>query len=177
MYREDIRELKSQKREANREILWEFVRIYLRMRLFFPHFQKERDNLVALVQTYFQADQNESEVLDSIRKYYGKREDHEGIDELLDDFDGRFEKIYQYCQDTFEDYEEVLFDYWDLFSLLELRLRSLMTGEMYEPGKEYRYRMIESPIRFPIFDEPYKQKMLELIPHLPEPEEPEEVDF
>ncbi len=171
MYQEDIRDIQNQKREAKRYILEDFFSIYLRMKWFFPHLEKERESLVSLVRRYFEMDENETEVLKEIQKYYGQRDCHDGIDELLDDFDERFEHIYQYCQDTFEDYESVLVEYGDFFSLLELRIRSLLTKTPYEPGIEYRHRMKERPIDFPIFDEAYKEKLLKLVPQLPEPVE------
>ena len=174
MYKEDIHDLYIQKREAKVTILKEFLSIYLRMRLFFPNLEKERDQLVALVQLYFETDQNESEVLKQIKKYYGEVEDHEGIDELLEEFDTRFENFYDYLEDAFEDYESVLVDYWDFLFVLEKRLTSYFKGEKYTLGEENRYRMVLGPIRFPLFDEKYKQKLLVQIPHLPEPEE---VDF
>lgn len=173
MYRQDVRDLKLQKLEANWYILLDFVSIYIRLRVGFPDFVKERDDLVELVQRYFAADKNESEVLDLITKCYGDREDHEGLDAILVDFDDMFDCIYDYCQLTFLDYEEFLEAYGDFFNLLALRIRKAITGEAYDPTDYERYRLKHRPIKFQLFDDSYKQKMLEMIPKLPEPVEEE----
>lgn len=167
MYKEDIRELKKQKREAMRDILFDFASIYFRMKLFFPNLKQERENLVVLVQQYVNADHNENEVLALIQRRFGNLDDHEDVDELLEEFDDRFENLYYFCQATFEDYETVLSDYWDYIALINMRLQSLLEGERYAPAEDTKYRMHHRKMNFSVFDEDYKKKMLEMIPQLP----------
>jgi len=71
MYSDDIKDLKRQKREANQNILFSFIRIYISLRTGFPGLIKERDDLVNMVSRYFESDRNESDVLRLINKCYG----------------------------------------------------------------------------------------------------------
>lgn len=171
MYREDIKDLYKQKREAKRFILRDFLFIYLKLRIWFPHLEQERHKLVELVQLYLDADQNETDALCLIGQCYGAVEDHEGVDELLTDFDEMFENLYGYCQRFFEDYEDVINYYGDFVDLLFLRIQSFLQNEPYEPGSSIRYRMVPEKITFPLFDKAYKEKVMMKIPALPVPEE------
>lgn len=171
MYRQDVLDLKFQKLEANLNILLDFIGIYAKLRIGFPNLVKERTDLVALVRRYFELDRNETEVLNLIKKCYGKVEDHEGVDEILEEFDSMFDSLYDYCQITFLDYEEFLEEYGDFFDLIALRLRCSFTGEKCDPEDYKRFRMKHRPIKFQTFDCEYKEKMLEMIPKLPEPVE------
>jgi len=101
MYSDDIKDLKKQKREAKLAIITDFIKIYFQLKIAFPSLVKEREDLVKLVGRYLDADENETEVLNKIGKIYGKREDHEGVDELLEEFDEMFENMYEHCQRTF----------------------------------------------------------------------------
>lgn len=173
MYSDDIKDLKKQKREAKLAIITDFIKIYFQLKIAFPSLVKEREDLVKLVGRYLDADENETEVLNKIGKIYGKREDHEGVDELLEEFDEMFENMYEHCQRTFLDYETFLEDYGDFFSLVVLRLECALKGTQIETTDYSRIRMIHYPIHFQVFDEAYKQKMLEFVPKLPEPVEEE----
>lgn len=173
MYKDDIRRLYFEKREANWYILRDFIKIYLSLRVGFPNLVEERENLVKLVQMYFDVDQNEKEVLSCIKQKYGKVKDHEGIDELLDTFDSMFEHLYDHIERTFLDYEEVMMDYGDFIDFIAYRINSIFSGKPLENGEDTRYRMKHFPIRFQLFDNSYKEKMLEYIPNLPEPIEEE----
>ncbi len=169
MYSDDIKDLKKQKREARLSILFDFIKIYFQLRVAFPNLVKEREDLVRLIEKYFAMDDNETEVLNKIKVIYGKREDHEGVDALLEEFDGMFENLYNHCQRTFLDYEDFLANYGDFFSLIELRIEQAFHGKQIEPEDYLRRGMIHYPINFQTFDEAYKKKMLEIVPRLPEP--------
>ncbi len=171
MYSDDIKDLKRQKREANQNILFSFIRIYISLRTGFPGLIKERDDLVNMVSRYFESDRNESDVLRLINKCYGNRDDHEGVDELLEEFDDMFEQLYDHCEKTFLDYEDFLEDYGDFLDLL---FRRIQNGGTDDTESYRRYKLVHRPIDFPTFDQQYKKKMLEKVAHLPEPVE---VDF
>ncbi len=174
MYRDDLRELRSQKRQAMFVILQEFINIYVKMRLFFPNLKEERKNLVQLVKLYMQTDANESEILGLIEKRFGKYEDHESVDEMLEEFDQLFLNLFQHCELTFDDYQSVIWEYGDFINLLSMRMQSFFQDKPYEPGRDIRHWMKHRPLSFPLFDNEYKEKMKIKIPHL---SEPEEVDF
>ena len=170
MYKDDVKDLKSQKRESNAKILYDFFSIYIRMKLFLPDLEVERLNLVKMVQMYFDCDSNETIVLKEIKRLYGSLDEHEGVDELLDDFDDMFDSIYKYCQDAFGDYETFLSEYGDFVALIYHRIKMIIRGN--DPDTEallrYRHWMNIKKVDFPIFDEDYKEKVLIMLPTLPD---------
>lgn len=167
MYRDNIKDLYKQKRESRKMILSEFLEIYLKLRLFFPQLVEERTALVNLVQMYFDADENECQVLKAINRRYGKLDDHEGVDELLDDFDDMYDNLFEYCQDAFVDYGQFLEMYGDFFGLLFHKLNTFITGDNYDSTLQYTHWMKMRKLDFPVFDEAYKQKVLIMLPNLP----------
>lgn len=173
MYRDDIKILKKQKREAKLDILIDFLKIYLQLRIAFPNLVKEREDLVNLMVRYFEADKNETAVLNAIGAFYGKCDDHEGVDALLDEFDEMFENLYNHCQRTFLEYEDFLASYGDFILLLNLRIEAALKGCQIETEDYMRLHLMHYPISFQVFDEDYKRKMLELVPVLPKPVEEE----
>lgn len=171
MYIDDIKDLKDQKKEAKKYILIDFVKIYTYLIIWYPNLKEERKNLAELVQIYLAADRNEKEVLNAIEKYYGMLDQHEGIDELLEEFDDMFQRLFEHCDQTFGDYEDVFAMTGDWIDLFVLRMKCALEGKPYHPADDIRHRMKHAPIRFPVFDDDYKKKMLEYIPKIPKPTE------
>ena len=167
MYKDDIRDLYAQKREARMQILDDFLKIYIRLRLFFPSLDKERTSLTNLIKMYLQIDRNEGKVLKAIAKQYGHLDDHEGVDELLCDFDDMFIELFEYCSKTFQDYEEFLELYGCFSNLVCTRVPLLLNGN-YDDNLNYIYWMQMRKLDFPIFDEEYKNKVLMMLPALPQ---------
>lgn len=168
MYRDDIKDLYKQKRESRKMILTDFLEIYFKLRFFFPQLVEERTALVNLVQMYFDADENEHQVLKAINKQYGRLDEHEGVDELLVDFDEMYDNLFEYCQDAFVDYGQFLEMYGDFFDLLFHKVNALITGDNYDPSLQYAHWMKMRRLDFPVFDEKYKQKILIMLPNLPD---------
>lgn len=168
MYKDDVKDLKLQKLDSNIKILYDFLTIYFKMRLFLPELEEERDNLVKMIQMYFNFDANELAVLKEIKRLYGHLEEHSGVDELLDDFDEKFDFIFEYCQDTFVDYETFLMEYGSLIDLIIHRIKIIINGQ--DPDTDSilyrRYWMNMRKIDFPIFDDEYKNKVLMMLPVL-----------
>ena len=167
MYKDDIKDLYKQKRESRKMILSDFLEIYFKLRLFFPQLVEERNSLINLVQMYFNADDNEYQVLKAISKRYGKLDEHDGVDELLEDFDEMYDNLFEYCQDAFVDYGEFLEMYGDFFGLLFHSINKSITGDTYDANLQYTHWMKMRQIDFQTFDEEYKQKVLAMIPNLP----------
>ena len=167
MYKDNIKDLYKQKRESRKMILIDFLEIYFKLRLFFPQLTEERNALVNLVQLYFDTDDNGYQVLRKINKYYGKLDDHEGVDELLEDFDDMYDNLFDYCQDAFVDYGEFLQMYGDFFGLLFYKINKLLSGDTYDSNLQYTHWMKMRQLDFPVFDEEYKQKVLTMLPNLP----------
>lgn len=169
MYKDDVKDLRAQKREANCKILYDFLSIYIRMKLFLPELEEERLNMMKVVQMYFDCDNNEADVLKAIKQQYGDVDEHYGVDELLDEFDERFDSIYDYCQDMFVDYELFLSEYGDFIDLLVHRIKMMLNG--HDPDTEsilyYRHWMNIRKADFPMFDVEYKNKVLMMLPNLP----------
>lgn len=167
MYKDDIKDLYRQKRESRRIILLDFFEIYIKLRLFFPQLLEERNNLINMVQLYFDADDNECCVLKEMCNQYGNLEDHDGVDELLETFDEMYDNIFDYCQNTFVDYQSFLELYGNFSDLLFYKINCLITSENYDQNLRYKYRMIMRKRNFSVFDEEYKQKVLLMLPSLP----------
>ena len=163
MYCDDINKLYSEKREAKRLIIIDFLKIYIQLKLFFPSLLEERQKLVKLVQLYLDCDANEAEVLSSIKKQYGILDEHEGVDVLLDDFDVMAENLYEHCQESFGDYEDFLAMYGDFID----KLIAKISGKNLEDVDRYRYIMTPRKINFPLFSQEYKNKILMMLPTLP----------
>ncbi len=173
MYREDIQDIKGQKREMAGMIVREFVRIYVQMRWFFPSLKEERESLLQLVKQYLAADRNETELLNLLNDYYGSWEDHEAVDELLEELDESFIHFYEHCEKTFEDYDSVLLEYGDFLGRMRYRMACLMHLKQEPSSAQVRYRLKHRAITFPIVDDDYKEKMKVMIPQLPKPVEEE----
>lgn len=167
MYQDNIRDLYKQKLESKTMILIDFLEIYIKLRIFFPQLIEERTALVNLVNLYFEADANEYEVLKAINKQYGKLDEHEGIDILLDDFDEMYDNLFEYCQDAFVDYGSFFEIYGDFIDLLIHKINVSMGKENNDLENRYAYRMKMRKLDFSVFDEKYKQKVLTMLPNLP----------
>ena len=169
MNRDDVKDLKLQKLDSNIKILYDFFSIYLKMKLFLPELDQERLNLVKMIEMYFSFDTNEADVLKEINKLYGHLEEHSGVDELLDDFDEKFDYIFEYCQDTFVDYETFLMEYGCFVDLIVNRIKMIINGQ--DPDTDSilyrRYRMNMRKVDFPTFNDEYKNKVLMMLPTLP----------
>ena len=79
-----------------------------------------------------------------------------------------FDKMYDYCQVAFDDYDDFLGIYGNFLDLLVLKIRTSVTGEYDEKTPRYRHRINMRKIDFQIFDEEYKEKVLVMLPNLKE---------
>ena len=144
MYRDDVKDLKLQKLDSNIKILYDFFSIYLSL------------TINGLLQTFFISFTNEAAVLKEINKLYGHLEEHSGVDELLDDFDEKFDYIFEYCQDTFVDYETFLMEYGCFVDLIVHRIKMIINGQ--DPDTDSilyrRYRMNMRKVDFPTLGNP-----------------------
>lgn len=167
MYKDDIKDLYKQKRESRKLILTDFLEIYFKLRLFFPQLIEERKSLVNLVQMYFDADDNEYQVLKEISKKYGKLDEHDGVDGLLEDFDEMYDNLFEYCQAAFVDYDQFLELYGDFFELLFHSINKAVEGDVTDSNLQYAHWMKMRQLDFQVFDDEYKQKILAMVPNLP----------
>lgn len=163
MYKDDIKELYAQKREAKRMIILDFLEIYLKLRILFPELEEERNNLISLVQLYINADNNETDVLKAILFQYGDLDEHDGVDTLLEDFDEMYNKLFDYCQNAFLDYDTFFEMYGSFIDMLMIRIRGMEDDIL----KYNRHRMKLRRLNFSIFDKEYKEKILVMLPSLP----------
>ena len=159
MYKNEIKILKSEKREALRMIINDFVKIYIKLRICFPDLKEERINLVKLIRNYLEYDKNEKEVLDIINKYYRKCEYNENIDKLLNDFDEIYEKYFEYINDCFKGYEDVLDIYGSILDIIFDKLE----GKNYDDIQKLKYRMIIPNTHYQTFDDEYKNKVKKIL--------------
>lgn len=161
MYRDDIKDLIAQKRESNRFVLTDFILLYIKMSVYVPDYVEERNALVRVVGEFFRYDSNESEVLNTIKKMFGKVDDDEDIDEMLEQFDDMAQEQYDYFQKMVVDYADVLDEYSSFFEYIFNKIQARKNGERYAPGDIWRRRMIPRKIEHQVFNEEFKYDMLD----------------
>lgn len=162
MYKNEINELMSQKRESLRIIIVDYLNIYFKLKIGFPNLFDERINLTNVIKQYLMFDRNEKEVLNLIKKNYGKEQNIEFIDELLDSFDEIYNRYYEYLEECFKDYESVINDYY-LEMLVIDRIKSLFFNKIFRPANDMKFRLILKKINFETFNNDYKEKVISLV--------------
>jgi hypothetical protein len=167
MYRDNIADLFSQKRESNRFVLTDFILLYIKMKVFVPHFINEREELVRVVSEYFKCDKNESQVLRYINKNFGKIEEEETIDDLLDEFDEMAQNQYNYFQELVIGYESVLEECSSFMEFIFNKMEAIKEGEKYSPFDQWRRRMGLRKMEYQVFDEPFKEETMKKIGAIP----------
>lgn len=161
MYRDDVKDLFSQKRESNRFVLTDFLLLYIKMIIYVPNYVEERKALVRVVSNFYKYDRNESEVLNAIKKIFGKVDDDEDIDEMLELFDEMAQQQYDYFQKVAVDYESVLEEYSSFIEYIFNKIEARKNKETYAPGDIWRGRMGLRKVDNPVFDDEFKEEMLE----------------
>jgi len=162
MYKNEINELMSQKRESLRIIIVDYLNIYFKLKIGFPNLLDERINLTNVIKQYLMFDRNEKEVLNLIKKNYGKEQNIEFIDELLDSFDEIYNRYYEYLEECFKDYESVINDYY-LEMLVIDRIKSIFSNKIFRPASDMKFRFILKKINFETFNNDYKEKVISLV--------------
>lgn len=155
MYKDDIKVLKSQKRESLILVLYDIGKLYIKMKIGYPNLKEELVNLIELLKQYIEYDNNEIEVLNEINKKYGMVENNDIIDILLQEFDEIYENYYYYIQKCLYDYELVLDD--NIINLIINRIN----GKYLKVNNE-KYRLILPKID-KLFTNDYKVKVLKKI--------------
>lgn len=108
MYREDIKEIKTQNRKASHYLLKDSIVVYIKLLFFFPMKKELRDQLKGLVKIYFQAQNDEKEILTLIKRELPYLKEVEKIEHILDELDEQFEMRYRYCDYYLGKYEALL---------------------------------------------------------------------
>lgn len=150
MYKCEIKEIKSQKREALMMFIKDFVSIYLKLNIGYPNLFIEKNILKYLFIQYIKYDNNELEILDYINEKYGYIEDNDVIDFLLYEFDIIYEEYYNYIDSCILSYEEIV--NYDYITLIINRLNGKYNNEIFK---------FELPKIGRCFNDKYKEKVFE----------------
>lgn len=108
MYKDDVKDLYSQKREALTLFLSDSLIVLLKLYILMPKNIKERKQFINVIKSYIKYNNDEKEILGIIKRKYGKIDELEFIDIILDELDDLFEIIYDNYQDILNDYEDMI---------------------------------------------------------------------
>ncbi|MBE6152892.1 MAG: hypothetical protein E7166_01505 [Firmicutes bacterium] len=108
MYKDDIKELYSQKRESLTLFLVNSFTILLKLYVFMPKSIKERDKLRQIIKSYIKYNNEEKEILRIVKKKYGRKESIDSIDLILNDLDKLFVTIYNNYECIIGDFEDMI---------------------------------------------------------------------
>lgn len=108
MYKDDIKTIYKEKREALASFLGDSLTVLLKLYIFMPRHEKERKDFINIIKTYIKYHNEEKGVLSIIMKKYGKIDENETVDIILDELDELFEIIYGNYQDVLGYYEDMI---------------------------------------------------------------------
>ena len=109
MYKDDIKDLYSQKREALALFLSDSLMVLFKLYIIMPNNIEMRKQFINIIKKYFKYHNDEKEILNIIKKQYGKIDELEFIDDILDELDDLFVTIYDNYQEIIEDYDDMIF--------------------------------------------------------------------
>lgn len=108
MYKDEVNEIYSQKREALTLFLIDSLKVLLKLYIFMPNNLKEREQFINVIKLYIKYHNEEKEILSLVKKKYGKIDEDESIDLMLDNLDELFVTIYGNYQNIIGDYEDMI---------------------------------------------------------------------
>ena len=155
MYKEVVKELKKEKKEALISILKDYYLLYIKIKIGYPNLLYENNTIQLLINHYIECDNNEKEVLNEITKSFGKLEYNETIEQLLYEFDEIFKNYYLYIDSILSNYEEILNK--DIIETIINRI----TGK-YKKINIIKYKL-KSTNEILTFNNKYKEKVLKQI--------------
>jgi len=109
MYKDDMNEIYSQKREALTLFLGYSIPILLKLYMFMPGHVTEIKRFIKVIKSYIKYHNEEKEILRLVKKKYGKIESIDYIDLILNNLEQLFVDIYNNYQDIINDYEDMLY--------------------------------------------------------------------
>ncbi len=108
MYKDDIKTIYAEKREALASFLGDSLTILIKLYMFMPKYVKERKEFIKIIKSYIKYHNEEKEILSIIRKKYGKIDENEMVDIILDELDDLFDTMYSNYQDVIGYYEDMI---------------------------------------------------------------------
>ena len=155
MYKEEIKELYSKKKEEKKIIVEELIVLYLKLKIGYPNLDEEKNAIISMMKYYLKYDKLETDILKEIKKQYGDIENNENVEYILDYLDSLSIYYYEYIDQMVLNYEQVIET--DLINLFINRFN----GKYHLIEKE-KYR-ISLPVMDQIFIEEDKDKLLKMI--------------
>lgn len=108
MYKDEVREKLSQKREYNYYLLKEYLYLYIKLFFVFPNNKNLRNELRFFVYDYFLYSDLEKEILLHIKKEFGNDEDIVECEEILDKLEEIFFRQFNYNEYILGGYNDAI---------------------------------------------------------------------
>lgn len=108
MYKDDVKNIYSEKREALTSFLGDSLTVLLKLYMFMPKYVKERKEFINIIKSYIKYHNEEKEILSIITKKYGTIDENDVVDIILDELDDLFDIVYNNYQDIIGDYEDMI---------------------------------------------------------------------
>ncbi len=152
MYKDEIKDLYSKKRESKKMILCDLLSLYFRLRIGYPNLNMERDNIKFLIIFYLNYEDMEFDILKEIDNKFGYVDYNSDIEDILDELDLVYNYYYDYIESVITNYESVIVN--NIINIIIDRI----SGN-YINSNNYKYRL-----SLPVFNKVLeKEKILEKI--------------
>ena len=135
MYKDDIKDLYSQKREVLALFSLNSLIVLLKLSIFMPNNIEMRKQFINIIKKYFKYHNDEKEILNIIKKHYGKIDELEFVDDILDELDDLFVIIY-------DNYQEIIDDYNDMIITKQLYRGTISKNKVLSLNSETKQRYI-----------------------------------
>ena len=120
MYKDEINNLKSMKRESYKIILKDLLCLYFKLKIGYPTFVKEREIIKYIIKFYIDYDKKELDILNEIKEKFGYINYNVVLENILDELDVIYNYYYEYIDNVINIYEQAVDS--NLFNLLISRI-------------------------------------------------------
>lgn len=108
MYKEEIKDLYSKKRESYRIIIKDLTYLYFKLKIGYPNLEKEQNSIKYLINFYVNYDHDESDILSEINRKFGSIDFNMDIEDILDELDIIYNYYYSFIDNIINNYELVI---------------------------------------------------------------------
>lgn len=155
MYREEIKNLKQEKKEALFLFYKDYINLYIKLLIGYPNLTEKRYILKYLLRQYLKFDNNETEVLNLINQKQGNKENIDLLDNLFIEFDEIFEDYYEYLTKCLYIYESTFDE-----DLIDVIINRINGNYLKIDADDYHLTL---PNVGKTFNSEYKEKVLKKI--------------
>ncbi len=108
MYRDEIKIIELDNRKYNRDLLLDGFKIYLTLLFRRKYSKRTKEEFISFLTEYFKENYFESKILQSLKKYYGKYDENEICETVLEDLNTHFFHAFNYNEFILRGYQEGL---------------------------------------------------------------------